>query len=113
MLAIGVLGFPFLAMNAWGLYIVTAFGILATSTLPDIDQKTALFKHRGWTHTIWFAIIVGVLYFIFILVVGLFFPGLPLLALVGLAVVGGFAAGLGVCVHIVGDIMTVQGIWFW
>lgn len=36
------------------------FGMsLFTFNVPDIDQRTSLIKHRGFTHTIWFGIIIS------------------------------------------------------
>lgn len=39
---------------ALGTLIISAFCML-----PDVDQRIPLIKHRGITHTIWFALLVG------------------------------------------------------
>lgn len=113
LLALGVIGFPLLVLQAWEVYAVVAFGILATSTLPDIDQKTRLVKHRGWTHTVWFATFVGILFCFIVFTIATILPGLTILESITLGLVGGGAAAIGICLHIAGDVMTVQGIRFW
>ena len=39
-----------------------AFLILATERIPDFDLRTDLLSHRGFSHTVWFALFVAVLF---------------------------------------------------
>jgi len=39
-----------------------AFLILATERIPDFDLRTELLSHRGFSHTVWFALGVAVLF---------------------------------------------------
>lgn len=67
------------------------------SSIPDIDLNLGI-KHRGLTHNILFAIIVGILF-------GVLF-GYSSGIVYGLI---GFASGfLGVMLHLLGDLMTYQ-----
>ena len=67
------------------------------SSIPDIDLKLGI-KHRGLTHNILFAIIVGILF-------GVLF-GYSSEILYGFV---GFISGfLGVMLHLLGDLMTYQ-----
>lgn len=90
--------FSFLMMpfgfNNYAIFII----ILATglSSIPDIDLEYEI-KHRGFTHNILFALIVGI-------VTGtLFYMGNsnPLYFLIGF--LGGFG---GIGSHIIGDVLT-------
>src|SRR5699024_8860201 len=90
--------------------------------LRDVDQNLPFIKHRGITHTIWFALLVGVVLgggaFIIAQETGQSFLGqwIPSKTLLGspLAVtVGWFFGGTGVLVivsHLIGDWLTVMGI---
>lgn len=81
--------------------------VLATAMLPDLDLRVSFLSHRGITHTVWFAALVG----------GLFAAGF---AQLGPAVVGpapadlrtvGFALGaFTVCAHVCGDALTPMGV---
>lgn len=51
-LVVAVAGFRSLAVSG-----AVLAGALAM--LPDIDMKIPLVKHRGFTHTVWFALLVG------------------------------------------------------
>ena len=64
------------------------------SSLPDIDIKFGL-PHRKFTHSILFALIIG-------LILGIFFGYSNLI----MGVVGFLAGFLGVMIHLLGDAMT-------
>jgi len=69
----------------------------ALSSIPDIDLRLGI-KHRGFTHNILFALIIGILFgMLFGYSSGIFY------GLIGF--VSGF---LGVMLHLLGDIMTYQ-----
>ncbi|SEV88516.1 Membrane-bound metal-dependent hydrolase YbcI, DUF457 family [Natrinema salifodinae] len=93
-----------LALALWGAALA-----IVTATLPDVDQAIARIDHRGPTHTVWFACLVG-------LVAG---AGTVLVAHSGQAFdVGasagfgfGFAVGTGgILAHLAGDVVTPMGI---
>ena len=90
--------------------------------LPDLDQRLPLVKHRGITHTIWFALLVGVILggsaFLMVNIAGhsAFGQWIPSERVLGspLAItVGWFFGGTGVLVvisHLFGDWLTKMGI---
>ena len=61
------------------------------SSLPDIDQRLEI-PHRGFTHSLLFSVIIGII-------------GFALFGIVGFLV--GFGA---IFLHILGDIMTIQEV---
>ena len=85
--------------------------VLLGGSTPDYDTKTRLVKHRGFTHTVWFAGLFGIV----TAVAAYFVPNIfgfadfyaltmPEVALVGLA--GSF----GVMTHLAGDVITPMGV---
>lgn len=90
-----------------------AFGAL----VPDIDTDTPIFKHRGWTHTVWFVALlsitgaVGIFMFTAYLVT-------PKMAAIGIAIeltwvgatFGGLMLAVGMLSHLLGDMITPRGI---
>lgn len=96
-------GRPFLAIG--GLVIV-----LVLSMLPDKDMVIALLPHRGPTHTIWFAGLVGAALAGIGLVVQF---GLDQIGIVAVAVPvsGLFIVGsLSILFHIIGDALNPAGV---
>ncbi|MFC7114387.1 metal-dependent hydrolase [Natronoarchaeum sp. GCM10025703] len=83
---------------------VALFGAALTvglANIPDLDQPLPRLRHRGGTHTIWFALLVGAL------------TGIVMTALVGgaLASVLGFAIGASsILAHLAGDVVTPMGL---
>ena len=74
--------------------ILIPYGIIiGLSSLPDIDQRLEI-PHRGFTHSLLFSIIIGII-------------GYALFGVVGFLV--GFGA---IFLHILGDIMTIQEVEF-
>ena len=81
--------------------------VLGLATLPDVDHSLPLVAHRGATHTLAFALLVGAV------LAGVGWAvgsaggagrALPLAAL-------GFLTGvLGIVAHLVGDVVTPMGI---
>ncbi len=70
---------------------------LALSTVPDMDMRMGM-RHRGVTHSLGFAVLLGILTGAMFL-----YMGLPALL--------GFLAGFGgVALHIVGDMLTYRPI---
>ncbi|WP_226006673.1 metal-dependent hydrolase [Natrinema salinisoli] len=91
-----------LELALWGAVLA-----LATATLPDFDQGLPWIDHRGPTHTVWFALLVG-------LGAGV---GTVLVARSSFGAGGGFSFGFGFAVgtcgilaHLAGDVVTPMGI---
>lgn len=76
---------------------------LATATLPDVDERIERIAHRGPTHTLWFAALVGLLAGAGTAIVGLSTPR----AAFGFGFVVGAA---GILAHLAGDVLTPMGI---
>lgn len=80
--------------------------VVGLARLPDKDQNLPFVKHRGITHTVWFALVVG-------LVVG---AGCSVVAEVAgldpllLFAFGTFAGAYGIVGHILGDVITPAGV---
>ncbi|WP_339103411.1 metal-dependent hydrolase [Haloterrigena salinisoli] len=87
--------------------ILGALACVALSTLPDCDHRVPLVEHRGPTHSLAFALLVGAgLAGIAAMLVD---AGSPLL---GVGLVGfAFAVGaLSICSHLLADALTPMGI---
>lgn len=78
-------------------------GALLGARLPDLDQRVPFVPHRGPTHTIWFAILVG------LLACGVGHSIGPQLPFLGLILVG-TVPGLGILSHLVADAITPAGV---
>ncbi|QLG47774.1 metal-dependent hydrolase [Natrinema halophilum] len=97
---------PFLPLvsSYWSFELALLGALLAVgvANLPDLDQPLPRISHRGPTHTVWFAILVGsVAGFGTAIVV----PSIPQ------AFQFGFAVGTGgILAHLAGDAVTPMGI---
>lgn len=81
--------------------------VLAVASLPDVDHEVPLVSHRGVTHTVWFALLVGFGFG----AVGWILGGRPTTPAAPALAVAGFAFGtLGICAHLLGDVLTPMGI---
>lgn len=101
------LAFVLVALGAGNLAVGGAVLVGALAMLPDQDQRVPLIKHRGITHTVWFAFVVGGVFG-----VGGFLYGASTGFLTGLAV-GLFGFVLGVLVvgsHVAADALTPMGV---
>ncbi|AFZ71649.1 inner membrane protein [Natronobacterium gregoryi] len=90
-----------------GVALVGAFVCVSLSTVPDLDHRLPLVAHRGPTHTVAFALLVGVT--MAALAAVLVEPGSPLAgtALVTFAFVVGT---LSIVSHLLADVLTPMGI---
>lgn len=99
----------FIAALIGGLQLAFFGGIVAAglAMLPDIDMRIPLVKHRGITHTAWFALAVG-------LVVGLLGFSIkssngPLDSL-EIGAFGSLVGTVSICSHLLADALTPAGI---
>lgn len=87
--------------------IMGAVASAGLSMAPDIDMRVPLIKHRGITHTVWFAgaaaVVLGLVGFILGLARGI-------LMAIALAPLGFLIGGLSVGSHLVADSLTPAGI---
>jgi len=60
MLAYAPVGGIALALGARELAVLGYAASVVLSTVPDLDLRVPLLPHRGPTHTVWFALLVGV-----------------------------------------------------
>lgn len=81
------------------------------SGLPDVDTQLDVLKHRGWTHTLWFAGLCSVVGVTSLGVAVQFVPTqfFTYLSPMKFALSGGFL-GVGVITHLFGDVITPAGI---
>ena len=84
---------------------VAGFVMVQLSTLPDIDHRLPMVEHRGATHSLAFAALVGGAGAVVGAAAGsVFSVGLPLPAV-------GFAVGaLTILAHLLGDMLTPMGV---
>ncbi len=101
------IGFGLLAFGLLDLALLGGAVMVGGAMLPDVDIRVPFVKHRGLTHTIWFALAVGI---------GLGAVGGAIGASsgVGSAVaLGGFGFLLGTLTvgsHLLADVLTPMGI---
>jgi inner membrane protein len=115
-LLLGLVGAVCIVNPLWPVSRLTSLNVsFSLSMLPDLDMKLPGVKHRGITHTVWFAVVAG-------LACGLVGLALaPVLAPLlvpgagptGRLVVAGFLAYVGVhsvLTHLLADVLTPMGI---
>ena len=101
------LGFLVTALASIELGLVGAAGVASLAMVPDLDMRVPFVKHRGITHTVWFALLVGVAFGAVGLAVG-FQAGIAEALLFGGA---GFLFGTVTIVsHLLADALTPMGI---
>jgi inner membrane protein len=90
--------------EAFVLLVIGLIGFVGLSSFPDVDQRLPI-KHRGWTHTVWFAALVGAAYAAFWWWIE---PSSLPRRTVG---AGAFVAGAGgILGHVTGDALTPMGV---
>jgi len=87
------------------LAVAGGVGVLTLSQVPDVDLRVPLIPHRGITHTLAFALLVGAAF------------GGAALALEGVVDVGrqyaafaAFVGAFGICCHLAADVITPMGV---
>lgn len=89
------------------LAVLGAVGSVGLAMAPDVDLRIPLIRHRGVTHTIWFALVIGGLCGAGGLLIGASEGILPAL---GLGTWGFFVGALTVISHILADALTPAGV---
>lgn len=98
--------------------ILGIIGLISVSyfaSLPDIDLKIKRLKHRGFTHTISFAVLIGLIVFMIGLFVSNIFMALGIIntSLFNLIFISIYSFYIGFFIvmgHIAGDIITPTGV---
>mgnify|MGYP006284109045 FL=1 len=104
-------GFAMAVFGEPGLAVLGGAGVLALARVPDYDQRVPGITHRGVTHTVLFAALVG----------AAFAGGIVALSQVGAnplpaselatPVAFAFAVGtFGILAHLAGDVLTPAGV---
>ena len=101
------LGGTLVAYDQSALALAGGVGVLAVTNLPDVDGKTDLLQHRGPTHSLVFALFVGLLT---AMVAGLLAFELGPVAVLGVAMVGFLVGVLGIVAHLVADVLNPMGV---
>ncbi|QUO48591.1 metal-dependent hydrolase [Halorubrum ruber] len=101
------LGFLVTALASIEVGLVGAAGVASLAMVPDLDMRVPLVKHRGITHTVWFALLVGVAFGIVGLAAGLQGGGVEALLFGGAAFLFG---AVTIVSHLLADALTPMGI---
>lgn len=101
---IGALTF---AIGFEDLALIGALGAAGLSMAPDVDMRIPFLTHRGPTHTIWFALLVGSLCGSGGIMVG---QSSGVLAALGLGLWAGLVGTVTIGSHLLADALTPAGI---
>jgi len=107
LLAYAPVGFVTVAAGFRSLALVGGAAAVAGAMLPDLDQRVPGIDHRGPTHTVWFAVAVGV---VGAVVGGAVGASAGPVAAVGLAVFGFVVGSVTVGSHVAADALTPAGV---
>ena len=100
-------GFFVAAVGGLEVGIIGAVVVGSLASTPDLDMRVPFIKHRGITHTVWFALVIGVVMAIVGGIVGLSMGPLWLFVF---AILGGILGILTILSHIVADALTPMGV---
>lgn len=99
--------FVLMSLGFTELGVLGSVGAAALAMLPDQDLRVPFVKHRGPTHTVWFALLVGLVLGAAGAAVG---HDAGLLAALGLFAFGFVTGVLTVGSHLLADALTPMGI---
>ncbi|WP_135662103.1 metal-dependent hydrolase [Halorhabdus rudnickae] len=108
LLAYAPVGFVALALGFQGIAVLGAIGAGALAMVPDYDQNIPGIRHRGITHTVWFAGLVGLVLGVAGVAIG--FGQNDLLAAMGLGMFGTVVGSGTILSHIAADSLTPMGV---
>jgi inner membrane protein len=100
-------GFLVTALSSLEGGVIGAVAVASMAMIPDLDMRVPLVKHRGITHTVWFAVAVGALFGVVGAVAG-FQESVAAAALFGVLAFG--FGMLTIVSHLVADALTPMGI---
>jgi inner membrane protein len=105
LLFVAPIGTILVAMSHVELALLAGADALALAVVPDLDHRVPFITHRGPTHTVWFALLVGVT---------LAGGSALVIAATAMTVLMGFVVGAGTIVsHIAADALTPAGVRPW
>jgi inner membrane protein len=101
----------FLAYFGAYAYLITGFVLLASMPMvPDIDMKLPI-KHRGITHTVWFAVFLGIINVLLVSGATYYFYGsFSMNWFYPVVVFAFFIGNMWVYGHLIGDMVTHMGL---
>lgn len=100
-------GFVLAALASMEAGAIVAAAVASTAMIPDLDMKVPLVKHRGITHTVWFALAFGAAFGAVGAILGLRRGVLGAVLFGGLAFLFG---ALTIVSHLLADALTPMGI---
>ena len=106
LLVFAPVGYWLVALSEPEIALLTGAVMCWLAMLPDIDHRLPLIEHRGVTHSLLFAALVGGLFG----AVGVALAGAFSVAGVSLGVVGFLLGVLTVGAHLLGDALTPAGV---
>ena len=107
LLAYAPVGLAFVLAGRPAVAVAAGAGVLWLATLPDVDHRLPGVPHRGPTHSLAFAALVGALFGGAALLGG---RTLGVTDPVGFAVLAAGVGVFGVCAHLLGDVLTPAGV---
>lgn len=111
LLAYAPVGLALVLAGRSAVAFVAGAGVLWLATLPDVDHRLPGIPHRGPTHSLAFAGLVGAAFGGTALLGG---RALGATDPTGLAVLAAGVGAFGVCAHLLGDVLTPAGVpLFW
>jgi len=104
-------GFVLLVVESPGLAALGGAGVLALARTPDLDLRVPGLSHRGVTHTLSFAVVVGAAFAgAVVALAGAASDPLPAGALARNAAFAFGVGAFGILAHLVGDVLTPAGV---
>lgn len=114
MLAYSPFAFLFIVLGHYGFAALGFALLLAMPMIPDIDMKLKNFtpiKHRGFTHTVWFGLLLGFINLAVVIGAGYYYQELhSFLDITQTALFAFFIGNMWVDGHLVGDAITIMGV---
>ena len=110
LLAYAPVGFVTFLVGPQQLGVLGLVVVVGLATLPDQDQRIPGVKHRGITHTVWFAVSVGSAIAVAGGYVGSVLSDGSIRAIVVGVLFGFFVGAISILSHIAADALTPMGV---